>query len=295
MEAELNKFNREGFQPVEFNPDDRCNVSNEVIMSQVATNIRRQLPQAYRHHINKETVLLVCGGPSLEKTKKELIEAYWDGGKVVALNGSYQWCIDNNIKPSVMVMLDARQFNSRFVKIPVPGCRYLLASQCHPEAFDLCEERDVVIWHCCSCGEEELEMLKRYYFDLLNPIPLGTTVAIKAIQLLNLLGFKSFDIFGLDSCWMDDDHHHAEHHAYPQQENDKDKYMPVWLTPEGHSELAELFYCAPWMMRQAVDFQNLVHQHGNDFRLNVRGEGLIAATMRLSAKLGLSSTITEGD
>ena len=285
----MNKFERDGFYKVSFNPDDGCNVSDEVIVRQVAENIRRQVPQAYRHQKNPETVALVCGGPSLAKTKDDLIEAVSEGAKVVALNGAYQWCIDNGIRPKGMVMLDARQFNARFVETPVDGCKYFLASQCHPDAFELCRDRDVMIFHCVSTGEDEYRMLKDYYFGQLVPIPIGTTVAIKAIQLLNLLGFGRFDIFGFDSCWLGD-----EHHAYPQSENDLDKYMPVWLTPEGHPELAEKFFCAPWMMRQAQDFQKLVHDRGDEFELSVRGDGLIAATLRLSALVG-ATTVTEGD
>lgn len=277
--------------PVSFNSNDGCNVSDDTILQQVSMNIRRQLPQVMPHAANKDIIALVCGGPSLAITEKELVQAYWNGAKVVALNGTYQWCIDHNIKPSVVVMLDARRFNSRFIMSPVEGCKYLLASQCHPETFDLCQDRDVTVFHCCSCGELEHSMLKQYYFGRLFPIPIGTTVAIKAIQIMSMLGFKLFDIFGMDSCWMDD-----QHHCYPQAENDQDKYIPVWLKPDGYPELAEKFFCAPWMMRQALDFQKLVHDRGNDFVLNVHGNGLIAATMKISAKLG-SPTIglSEGD
>lgn len=274
-------FNPAGLHPITFDPNKSCNVPEQEMREQVAFNIQRQLPQAQPHAPNRETVALVCGGPSLAKTEKELVEAYWAGAKVVAVNGSYQWCIDRNIRPSAMVMLDARQFNSRFVKTPVSGCKYMLASQCHPDAFDMCKDRNVTIWHCCSGGNEEYEMLKRYYFDRTFPIGDGTTVAIKAIGLLCMLGFQSFDIFGLDSCWLDD-----AHHSYHQAENDRDGRIAVWLRPEGRDDLACQFECAPWMMQQAKDFQTLVHDHGNKFRLNVRGDGLIAATMRLSALLG---------
>ncbi len=285
----MNKFDKEGFHRVEFNADNEgTNISDEKIMEQVSINIRRQLPQVMPHAPNKEIVALVCGGPSLEKTKKELVELAWSGAKIVALNGAYQWCIDNNIRPSAMIMLDARPFNVRFVETPVKACHYFLASQCHPGAFDKCRDRDIYIWHCCSGGELEYTMLKDYYFGRTFPIGLGTTVSIKAIQLMNLLGFRSFDIFGLDSCWLDNDHH-----GYPQAENDKDGYIPVWLSPDDRPDLAEKFYCAPWMMRQAVDFQNLIREQGDKFRLNVRGDGLIAAILRISATLGVASTLKE--
>jgi len=279
-------INQEGLHPVTFNPNDGCNVSDEIILAQVAANIRRQLPQVYGHQTNNDTVALVCGGPSLKTTEKELVELQWAGAKVVAVNGAYQWCIDHNIRPSAMVMLDARQFNARFVKTPIAGCRYLLAAQCHADAFEYCKDRDVMIWHCCSAGQPEADLLSEYYFKRLNPITLGTTVAIRAIQLMRLLGFRSFDIFGLDSCWMD-----QEHHSYVQSENDKDKRFVTWLRPEGREDLWCHFTCAPWHMRQAHDFQNLVGEQGNNFRLNVRGNGLIAAILRISAELG-STPIT---
>jgi hypothetical protein len=272
--------------PVTFNPDDGCNVSDDVILQQVAQNIRRQLPQAFPHQPNDDTVALVCGGPSLKTTEKELVEAYWAGCKVVAVNGAYQWCIDRNIRPSCMVMLDARAFNARFVKTPVPGCRYLLAAQCHPDTFDLCKDRDVTIWHCLSAGQAEVDLLAEYYFKQANPVTQGTTIAIRAIQLLRMFGFKSFEIFGLDSCWLDD-----QHHGYTQSENDADKRFVTWLRPEGREDLWCQFTCAPWMMRQTMDFQNLVGSQGDDFRLNVHGNGLIAAVLRISAELG-STPIT---
>lgn len=272
---------------VVFSSDNKCNTTDEIIMNQVSENIRRQLPQVKPHTINNEVVALVCGGPSLESTEQELIEAVWNGAKVVCVNGSYQWCIDHNIKPSAVVMLDARAFNSRFLKTPVPGCRYLLASQCHGDAFDLCKDRDTIIWHACSSGQPELDMIKEFYFDHCYPVTIGTTVAIRAISLMRLLGFQSFDIFGLDSCWMD-----KLHHSYSQQENDRDGQIEVWLRPDDHDEMAERFICSPWMMKQAEDFQHLIRERGNSFRLNVRGNGLIAAIMRISAELG-SVVITE--
>lgn len=275
--------------PVTFNPDDGCNVDDDVITAHVAANIRRALPQAFPHQPNNERIALVCGGPSLRTTERELIEAYWSGAKVIALNGSYQWCIDRNIKPSCMVMLDAREFNARFIKTAIPKCRYLLAAQCHPKVFDICADRDVTIWHCCSAGEPEFEMLKAYYFGRFHPITVGTTVAIRALLLLTMLGFRSFDIFGLDSCWMDE-----AHHGYAQSENDNDMRIDTWLRPEGHEELWCKFQCAPWMMRQAADFQALMREHGNQFRLNVRGNGLIAAIMRLAATIGAEVVPEQG-
>src|SRR6185369_1964719 len=148
---------------------------------------------------------------------------------------------DRNYKPSAAIILDARESNARFIERNVSGCRYLLASQCHPKTFENCQDREVYIWHACSAGEPELAILNDYYFSRCHPITLGTTAGIRAISLLRMLGYTKMEIFGLDSCWLGD-----EHHAYPQQENAKDRRMSVWLRPRDRDDEAIRFECAPW-------------------------------------------------
>lgn len=257
----------------------KCNTTDDIILDQVRKNIRRHLPQIQPFQQNGQTALLVCGGPSLIETEKELIEAYWNGGRIVAANGAYQWCIDRNLKPSAMIMLDAREFNARFVEQPVDGCKYLLASQCHSSTFETCADREVWIWHACSGGDAEFEVLKEYYFGHVHPILIGTAVGIRAISVLRMLGWSRIDVFGLDSCWLDN-----AHHAYPQPEN-VEKSARVWLRPEGRDDLAQSFECAVWHVKQAEDFQQLVKLRGKMLDLNVRGRGLIASMLRTGAQL----------
>ena len=269
--------------------DGHLNVDDIVIRDQVAANIKLGLPQAQPYEHNSETVVLVCGGPSLEETQRDLVEAYWRGGKVVTTNGSYRWCIERNIKPSATVVLDAREFNRRFIEPAVDGCKYLLASQCHPATFEAACGREVVIWHALSTGDDELALLEKYYgkkgegeqtWRNFWPITFGTTVGIRAISLLRMLGFRRFEIFGLDSCWFKD-----QHHAYQQAENDGEDVFNVWARPEGHDHLAQCFKCSAWQAKQADDFLQLIRERGDLFHLNVHGPGLIATMVRTGAEL----------
>lgn len=262
------------------------NTPDDVLLAQVAENIRRGLPQAQPYQPNDQTAIIVAGGPSLKTTEKDLVKAYWKGGKVVALNGSYQWCLERNIRPSAFVMLDAREFNARFVEQEVEGCHYLLAAQCHPKAFELCRDRKVTIWHGMSAGESEVTMLDEFYFGRYHPVTLGTTVAMRAISLMRMLGFMRMEIFGLDSCWFGD-----EHHAYDQPENNNERRMSVWLRPQGRDDKAQRFICSPWQAKQAEDFLQLSKERGELFQLNVHGPGLIATIIRTGADLA----IEEGD
>jgi hypothetical protein len=176
--------------------------------------------------------------------------------------------------------MDAREFNSRFVQTSVLECNYLLASQCHPSAFELCRDRKVTIWHAISAGDREVEILDNYYFKKHFPVTLGTTVSIRAISLMRMLGFQDFEIFGLDSCLISD-----RHHAYKQPENDGGEVVSVWIRPHGRDDLVQRFLCYPWMIKQCEDFQNLTKERGEMFRINVHGPGLIATMIRTGAQL----------
>jgi len=282
------KYDPDKLHQIKFADDLGANVSNEKLIEQVNINIRRRLPQAKPYLPNEETVALVCGGPSLKTHEKELVAAVWAGAKVACVNGSYQWCIERNIRPSTFIMVDGRAFNARFVETLVDDCRYLLAGQCHPDTFEICKDRDVTIWHAVCCQAEQ-DLLKAYYFEKYYPVNAGTTVATNAIALMRMLGFQKFICFGFDSCWLGD-----EHHAYAQAENAAEMRKTVWLRPREREDLVQgPFDCAAWHVKQALDFQKLIRERGDTFQLDVRGPGLIAAIMKVASQIGIEQMLIE--
>lgn len=249
------------------------NTPEEEILANVRANIRRHLPQAKPHAPNDQRMCIVGGGWSLEETFDELRELYWQGAKVVTVNGSARWCIERNIKPSAHVVMDARESNRRFVELPeVPGLKYFLASQCHPSLFDAIEGREAYIWHACSFVEPEKEILNEYYLKNWTAIPGTTCVGFRALCLMRLLGFQWFDVFGLDSCYAPD----GRHHAYAQAENEGENTAIV--TCAGRE-----FRVSGWQISQATHFRELVQSQGDKFHINFHGDGLIAHSVRTAA------------
>lgn len=246
--------------------------------------VRPQAPQADR-------VVLVGGGPSLEDTFDELKALYFAGAKVVTVNGSYQWCLDRNIRPSAQIVLDARPENARFVSPAIPQCKYLLASQCAPETWAAVDGRpDVWIWHAVAGDNDILKpTLDAYYLGQWMPTPGGTTVIMRALLLLRAMGFLRFDLFGVDSCFMG-----TKHHAYEQAENDTDKAYPFKVHPSGEPDKARTFWCAPWMVKQVECWLQTIRVHGHQFLVNVHGDGLLAYTLTASAGVEISRN-TDGD
>lgn len=256
------------------------NTSDEVLLAHVESAIRRGLPQVWPQAACGERIALVGGGPSLADTEGELVDLIHRGAKLVTLNGAYDWCRARNLRPSAQIVLDAREANARFVAADVPDCRYLLASQCHPAVFEAVADRaNVWLWHAVAAREGPVAAaLDAYYLQRWTPIPGGTTVAMRALILLRTLGFLRFDLFGIDSCWLD-----GQHHAFEQPENAGDRQVRCTVAPSDRPDLARDFVCAPWHCQQLDDFLHTVRLRGQDFQLRVHGRGLLAYVLEAAA------------
>jgi len=249
------------------------NVSDEIILDNIRVNIKRQLPQVKPYEINSQKIAIVAGGPSLSDTLPELRRQVEDEGiKLVAVNNTHDWLVERGFKPSIHVMVDAQQHNVKFVQNPIKSCKYLMASQCHPDVFDALEGYNTQIFHLLNKSGEE-KVLDEYYYKKYHFVVGGSTVTLRAIWMMRMLGFTKMDVYGFDSCYMD-----GKHHAYDQIENDRCEVRE--LTCAGKK-----FQCAAWMASQFEDFQHFIISLGDKFELNVHGNGLIAHMMNEGAKL----------
>lgn len=263
--------------------EGQVNTDDSALLANIRSSIRRGHPQVWRTGPKPERIALVGSGPSLADSEADLVALIRDGAKLVTVNGAYQWCVERNLTPSAQVVLDARPSSARFVSPELPQCRYYLASQCDQAVWDAVEGRPFVgIWHAVA-GDGPLKAeLDAYYAGHWQSVAAGTTVTTRALMLLRGLGYLRFDLFGFDSCWMGD-----QHHAMPQPENERDQRLAVKVSPTGHPDRARVFQCAPWMLKQAEDWLQLVRVVGDQFLVNVHGDGLIAFMMQSSADVSL--------
>ena len=233
------------------------NTENEQIKKNVAHNIKQGFLQVEPHPTNDIEVMIVGGGPSLPQHVEKIKELRHNGVKLITINNAYKWCLDNGLTPSAMVMVDAREFNARFIESVVGDCKYFIASQCHPSVFKGLPKDRTYIWH--TQAEMLREMLDKQY-EQWWPIPGGSTVLLRAIPLFRTLGFKRFHLFGCDSCLGE----YNKHHAYKQVENDGQLVMPVNVS-------GKIFNCNPWMVSQAQEFIDLIKMLGDEIELAVYG------------------------
>ena len=83
------------------------------------------------------------------------------------------------------------------------------------------------------------------------------------MALAYVMGYRNLHLFGYDSSYSDN------HHAYEQKENDGDVAVDVQVNDRK-------FKAAPWMIKQAQQFQELARQLADDNTvITVAGDGLL--------------------
>lgn len=263
----------EAFQKIEYKDlgvtiHAKLNTDREEILGNIKRNAEHGHPQVWPHREQSTAIILVAGGPSLSKGIEGIRKAQKEGGKVVALANTAKVLMDNGIRPNAHVFLDAMPNNKNFVTDA--DTTYFVASQCNPEVLNRLKDKRVFIWHAMN-SDKEFELVTELY-EKWVPIQGGSTIALRALRLFSVLGYHKFDIYGMDSCYLN-----GRHHAYDQP--NADIYEAVGIKLNGKK-----FQCAAWMIQQSMDFLQMVRVFGDHWKLQVHGEGLISTMISEGAK-----------
>jgi len=256
------------------------NVTEATCLANMRANVQRGYREARPFQQNDCEVILLAGGPSLNDYVDEIKALRASGAKLVTVNNTYRWALEHDLLPSAQVMVDAREHNKRFVLPVINHCWYLMSSQVHPNVLEALPFDQVILWHT---GMESSIPLLNARNEPYYVVPTGSTVVLRAFSLLLMLGYHKFHVFGFDSCLREmEDRHAFTHHAYEQKENDGQHVTPVTCG-------AKVFYCHPWMVSQAQEFQDLMRVIGEHIDMDVRGDGLIAEIINTAAALATAS------
>lgn len=216
------------------------------------------------------TAMIVGGGPSVRAFLPTIKARQQAGeGVVVAMNGSLGMLTQAGVTPDFFVLLDARKDNLDFLARGKAD-HYLIASQCHPECFTLLAGSDVTLWHPNYKGVQDIVGDRECVL-----IGGGTTVGLQSMSIMFAKGYRSIDLYGFDSSYID-----RVGHAYSQP-------MNVGERTNDYVVNGKTFTAASWMARQAMEFQTTVTQLAEaDCVVSVHGFGLlpeIARNMALGA------------
>jgi hypothetical protein len=239
------------------------NAPREQFTNNIAINIRRGLPT-----LQTQRALVVGGGPSAADHIEDIREHQAKGWKLTAINGAHDWLLlGYGIMSDACVLMDSTETVSTFIKSPVKGCRYYVASQCHPSMFDKLAGHDVCLWHA-HLDDASNKAIEAY--DPAATILAGAnTAGLHAIAVNYMLGVRKMRVYGLDSS-----HRPSGDHAYDNSQQAPTDEIEFFFK-------GERFLSTGTWAAQAEMFARFWRQYFKlGMRIEVIGDGLLPAMAR---------------
>ena len=176
---------------------------------QMAEALKHGFPRIQPQPIDEEKVMsIACYGPSLEDTWQELVRP------IISVSGALHFLHERGITPDYHVDMDPRPHKVKHIDPVVPGVHYIMASVCHPRAWELLKGEQVTLVHVYSAdGTEEWVKQNDPGQIMLRP---GSTSGMAALHVAGLLGCRRFEIHGMDGSLRNGKRHAGPHYGHPQ-------------------------------------------------------------------------------
>ena len=216
-------------------------------------------------HRDRKGLISICGfGPSLLDTWNEIKVK----SCVMSTSGAHDFLISKGIIPKYHVETDAREHKVEFVRNSHPDVIYLINSHCHPKMFEILRNRKVIMWHGFTDDDAQNQIAT---LEEIEPgarlICGGTNVGMRAIVVARDLGYKRFELHGMDCSYRGDQQWAGQHFTIP--------HSAVKIEVEGR-----VFDTSDLMMQSTDDFFNQMRMlQGCSFR--IYGDGLLEARMQM--------------
>jgi hypothetical protein len=243
------------------------NVGNDQVLMNIQRNIKLDMPWFKpTEKETKEKLCIVGSGPTLNKTYKDI------DGKIMAVNGAYDFLMSKGIKPDYHLLLDAHPLLLSFIQNPDKNTKYLVASQCDPAVFMALRKYDVSLWHSDFKNNQSLlKLLEPYTKAVL--IGGGENAILRGLYLGYLMGYRDFNMYGFDCSFED------QTHAYKLTGEIKKHYNGREV--HTHSVGGEDFKGWGAHYRQAGQFKHqAAHLIELGCRIHVQGHSLASAVLK---------------
>jgi hypothetical protein len=161
----------------------------------------------------RASLTVACYGPSLEQTYQSMQRP------ILSMSGATRWLADRGIIPDYHLDMDPREHKVAFIDPPVPGVHYLMATVCHPTTWPKLAGQQVTLWHTYSA---------QHTYDWVNSmdhgelvIHGGSTIGLTALHVGGVLGYRHFEVHGMDGSFADDarSRRHAGTHPGTKQQD----------------------------------------------------------------------------
>lgn len=150
-----------------------------------------------------KSLSIACYGPSLEETWQNLTPP------ILSMSGATRFLADHGVTADYHIDMDPRPYKAKHLTPPIPGVHYLMASVCPPETWDQLKDERVTLWHVYSGVDKEglntdSWVAQHDHGQLV--LQAGSTIGLTAMHVGGLLGYRHFEIHGMDGSFAETRH-----------------------------------------------------------------------------------------
>jgi len=211
-----------------------------------------------KKHFNSKWASVVCYGPSLKDTW-HLIKR-----PMVTVSGAHDFMVSKGVIPDYHIDCDPRAHKAQMLAKPQKSTSYLMASVCHPSWWPLLKGHNVRLWHLINGNDlETVEWVFKHDPDGIDcMISGGSSVGMRAMEVMAALGFRRFRFYGMD-CSYTDQRHAGDHLGHEQK--------PI-LVKAGE----RVFKTTKQMLEAAIEMEKFIETQ--DAEVAFFGDGLMQET-----------------
>ena len=177
----------------------------------VLTNAERHEQMAKSIHLpmlkkkgkfNDRRMTIACYGPSLADTWKQLKRP------IMTVSGAHDYLVERGVIPDFHVDCDPRPHKAEMLRKPQKDTKYLMASVCHPNFWETLKGKNVKVWHLVNGDDfETVAWVAQHHPEGMESlIGGGSSVGMRAMNVSAALGFRRFDIHGMDCSFTNNRH-----------------------------------------------------------------------------------------
>ena len=254
----------------------KCVLGPEERLEQIKAALARGLEEFGPSQPHDKELVVVGSGPSVKNKSnlKKIRRLQREGCMIMAIKGAHDFLIENKIIPHMAIAVDPldhiwKCFRKKLPKGELNRPAYLIASQSHATTFDYLEDQRVILWHLLATSSATLLEGKLQVGG-------GSTSGSRGVVLAYMMGFRTFHLFGFDSCLQGTgDSKLRKITGERFGGNEKEKILE--LVCEG-----ETFFADPAMAAQANEIQDVFAMlEGSRFK--AYGKGLIQTIVKANA------------
>lgn len=226
---------------------------------------------------NVNCVMCAAGDSlSIAQIAKHATHPRKEGEFIVAVKHAYEKMVPMGFSPDAIVLLDPRPHVYNFVENVDKTIIYLVASMVDPKVTrHLVDSGAIVMGYHAPVGADE----HIYYPEGSPLISKGTSASIRGIELMQVLGFENFDLYGYDLCYF------QKPDLKEKLPNGSEKYieMDVSVT-DGEKNFVRTLWTKLEFVSQIQEFEKF---YLKDYNIKVHGDGVLAWMRRCQEKLDL--------